>query len=334
MENKSESIRRREHVLESIDRPFKKVEVPALGLEYLKPQIPWSSDVFPHFSSLSDNSDEFYTSKRIKSYHSYGREIVFESEVVTKEPKNNRVYAEFYHGSSNKVAVVLLPNWNADYAVYRRISKIFSKFGIDCLLLHLPYHEQRRPANCEIANHMISPNIGLTIQSVQQSVLDARDCITWLEDRKYESLGVVGLSLGSAIATLVAAHDSRVTLLVQILMASNFAEVVWKGLATKHLRKSFDGWIELDQLKRLWECISPDTYAANLSDPSNKILMITGKYDPVFPPYLAEKMATLYDYHGVNYRWDKMACGHYSLGDFPYSLISIIKVIVWLRARK
>lgn len=330
--NKEKRIKEREIELESEDRPYKNIEEPELGLEFLPfDTVHYNDDVWPDLSILVDKSDDFFLPKKVKHYNVSEQELTFLSEVETRTKKNNTVYAEHYPCSIKRNAVVLLPNWNANYSTYRKIAKLFSFFGISVLLLHLPYHEKRRPSEWKIAKDMVSPNIGMTIQSIQQSVLDVQDSVTWLKSQQYESIGVVGVSIGSAIATLAASHDARINSLVQILMASNFAEAVWSGIATTHIRKSFDNWIELDQLKKLWAFISPDTYVERLYS-KKKVLMITGKYDPVFRPYLAQEMATLYDQNNVSYRWDVMRCGHYSLGDFPYSIISINKTITWLRS--
>ena len=130
---------------------------------------------------------------------------------------------------------------------------------------------------------------------------------------------------------MTAAHDRRVRGVAQMLMASNFAEVVWTGLATKHIRDSFAGFIDLPNLKKSWAIVSPDSYIPNLADNDTKLLMITGKYDPVFLPYLSKEIIDMYKEYEVDYYWKELSCGHYTIGEIRPICYTLGKTLLWLR---
>ena len=60
----------------------------------------------------------------------------------------------------------------------------------------------------------------------------------WLFQRGYRRVGILGTSVGSCIGFLTFAHDERFSTGVFIHVSSFFADVVWNGLSTTHVRKS------------------------------------------------------------------------------------------------
>ena len=45
---------------------------------------------------------------------------------------------------------------------------------------------------------MVSANLGLTIRSCRQAVLEGRMVLDWLTQRGHQRIGVLGVSLGTA----------------------------------------------------------------------------------------------------------------------------------------
>src|SRR4030095_4221320 len=101
-----------------------------------------------------------------------------------------------------RAAVVFLPQWNAHPDSHVEACRIFNGLGMAALRLTLPYHEERRPAELERAEHLVSSNIGRTIQSMRQAVLDARAGVRWLKQQGFERVGVLGPSIRSCTAFL------------------------------------------------------------------------------------------------------------------------------------
>jgi hypothetical protein len=195
----------------------------------------------------------------------------------------------------------------------------------------MPYHGERNVPGASLADGMVSSNIGRTIRSSRQAVLEAKLAIEWLEKRGYSKIGLVGVSLGSSIAFLVAAHDLRVRAACYMLLASNFGEVVWTGTATAHIRQGLERHISREELRFLWSLISPITFVSHLRDRPLQTYVISAKHDGVFiPPLTQEILGALHD-HGVHHRSTLLNCGHYTAGMFPFSAMNLALVIRFLR---
>ena len=322
----------REQILEQAESVYKFPETPKMGIEYVPRQFIYDSNNLEiTFEGIVERSQEFFAHTFPQKIEQHGKKITFESNLHTDIPENNIASGMFFSTQNKNMATIILPSWNAVGASFDRMARLLAICGVSALRLSLPYHDDRRPANWPNAKYMVSPNIGQTIQSVRQAVLDVRCGVDWLTSMGYKKIAIVGSSIGSCIATIAAAQDNRIDAIVQFLMASNFAEVVWTGIATKHIRKSLDGFVDIAHLKCLWAGISPDTYVSSLADNDTKVLMITGRYDPVFLPHLTEEIAEHYIRNSIKYKWKLLPCGHYTLGKFPYNVIAITSTLRWLR---
>lgn len=274
------------------------------------------------------SSDEFFkpTEHPVYSFSSDGI-LTFPSEIKTESEENNVVRCRVFTSSSETRAIVILPHWNASPEPYDRLAQIVSWSGITAIRMTLPYHTERMPPGMKIADFMVSANLGRTILSTRQAVLDTRLVIAWLEQKGYQSIGILGSSLGSCIATLVAAHESRVRAAAFLLMASDFGEAVWTGRATKHIRKALEGQITLEQLKRVWSILSPITYVAKLKERAISTLILSGREDQVFEPYLTQQIVRAFEKEGIYCSWKISSCGHYTLGTFPFNIWAIFSAI-------
>ena len=161
----------------------------------------------------------------------------FTSPVRTPYPENDRVNARWFPAPPAKMAgkpkqaMIVMPQWNADAFSHNALCSIFNRFGVSALRLSKPYHDIRRPAELERADYAVSANVGRTISSCRQAVIDIRCCIDWLQQQGYEQFGILGTSLGSCYAFLAAALDSRVRVSAFNHASMSFGDVVWTGRA-------------------------------------------------------------------------------------------------------
>jgi len=197
--------------------------------------------------------------------------------------------------------------------------------------MSLPHHDGRRPAQELLGSGLVSANLGRTIRSCQQAVMDARAIIGWLWDCGYRWIGVMGSSVGSTLATIVAAHDARVSALAQVLTASDFGEVVWTGRATRHIRQALEVSLTLEQVNAAWSVLSPISYVRQLRNRNVPALVISGREDRVFLPYLTERLISGYREYGVRYQWHRFTCGHYTIADFPWNIGTLLRLGFFFR---
>ncbi|RUX13918.1 dienelactone hydrolase-related enzyme, partial [Mesorhizobium sp. M2A.F.Ca.ET.042.01.1.1] len=136
--------------------------------------------------------------------------LKFPSDIATDIAANNVVWAKVTESGSRDRAMVIFHHWNAS-ARNRQIASFFSWLGITVVEIAMPYHfERSRPGSLH-ADYMLSANLGRTIQSIRQGVLDGRKLIRWLRAEGYREISVLGMSLGSWVAALIAARDQAVS---------------------------------------------------------------------------------------------------------------------------
>ena len=229
-------------------------------------------------------------------------------------------------------AVLMLPHWNAPAESYVELGRIFARLGIAALRLSLPYHDERRPSELERADFLVSPNVGRTLQSMRQAVLDTRAAVRWLNAQGYERIGIVGTSIGSCVAFLAFIHEPLLKSGVFNHVSGYVADVVWRGLSTEHVRAGFDGQLTLAELRRHWLPISPFAYIERLAALTPRPMrFIAARYDLTFPLDLSRDLirAVRSTGHPLDMQW--LPCGHYTLGHAPWKYIDGWKIVTFLR---
>ena len=250
----------------------------------------------------------------------YSDFLRFTSPVRTPYPENNLVNARWFPARGRR-AVVLLPHWNADAIAYTSLCRVLNWLGIAVLRLSMPYHDIRMPAETRRADYAVSANIGRTLDAVRQGVVDIRCCLDWLEQQGYKQLGIAGTSLGSCYAFIASAHDARIRAAAFNHASTYFADVVWHGQTTRHIREGLETQIDLDRLRRVWLAISPAVYFDKFSRSPKRSLVIYAKYDLTFLPEFSRQVIADFQRHRLDHKVVALACGHYTTGETPYKYI-------------
>jgi hypothetical protein len=262
----------------------------------------------------------------------FEREVLaFQSAVVTETPSNNMAYARVRESRGRRNAIIILPHWNAPAWSYARVSDCLAYLGVTTIEMMLPYQGPRRREGSKISDYLLSANLGLTIRSFRQAVIDTRLVIDWLVGRGYDNIALLGISIGSCIAGLVSAHDVRVRGSALLLTAGDFAEVVWTGRATQHIRRALQPVIDLERLKVIWSIVSPALYARSLSRDGHKLLIVSGARDQVVQAYLTQRLVDQLRAHRADCEWRRLPCGHYSLALWPFNVLAFTGVLRFLR---
>ena len=267
-----------------------------------------------------------------------GELLTFPSAFTTPHHENNTVYARYFparlkpsrsSGATEssaqasaerpKAAVLVLPQWNSTADGHIGLSKLLAWSGMSALRLSLPYHDWRMPPELHRADYIVSANVARTVQVCRQAVLDARRAIAWLAARGYERIGILGSSLGSCLALLTTAHEPLIRAEALNHISPHFADVVWRGLSTRHVREGLDGHIELDLLRTLWRPISPRWYLERLRD--RKTLLVYARYDLTFPPDLSEDLVAAFRELRIPHEVATLRCGHYTIGKSPFKFV-------------
>jgi hypothetical protein len=284
-------------------------------------------------------SDEFYALPPVNDYLLDGQRLTWTSAIETPTPENNTAHARFFRESTltgkendTRRAVVLLPHWNAQPDSYADLCRVFTRFGIAALRLSLPYHDARRPPELERADHLVSANIGRTLQSMRQAVLDTRAAVRWLHKQGYERIGIMGTSIGSCVGFLAMVHEPQVRTGVFNHVSGYVADVAWRGISTAHVRAGFADAVTLDELRHYWLPISPLAYSEKLKSLAPRPMrFIAARYDLTFPVDLSRDAieGVRRAGHPLDTVW--LRCGHYTLGQSPWKYIDGWKIVTFLR---
>ena len=265
--------------------------------------------------------------------------VTFTTGLITPHEENNTVVARFFPAKpirrprpgSPRRAVVVLAQWNSDKDGHIGLCKILSRLGIASLRISLPYHDARMPPELTRADYIVSSNIVRTLQVNRQAVRDVRLALWWLRDQGYERLGLLGTSLGSCLSFLTTAHEPLVRAQALNHVSPYFGDVVWRGLSTEHVRRGFDGHLDIDQLRQLWRPISPWSYLDRLHD--KQTLMVYAKYDLSFPVDLSLQLINEIRRRGYALQVSVLPCGHYSTGVAPFKYLDAFYLGKFLATR-
>ena len=254
------------------------------------------------------------------------RVLTFTSAVASPWAENNRVHARLFAASKSGPAVVVLPQWNAQWDVQVKICRWLNRWGITALRLSMPYHDRRMIPGHERADHLVGPNIGLTLHANRQAVLDVRRSLQWLALSGYGKLGLVGTSIGSAVGFVTMAHEPLVRAGVFLHVSTYFADVVRTGMNTAHVWEGLRASVSAEELRRFWSPISPFPYVPRMEGSSQKMLMVSARYDPTFLPKFSEEIIREVRKTGMESEVLLLPCGHYSLELAPFSYAAALRM--------
>ena len=298
-------------------------------------------DTHAFFTPAPTSDFEFTPADPERSRDGESGTLRFASALTTPHAENNLVAARWFpsaaarqrggngHAPDRGPVVLVLPQWNADAGGHVGLARLLARFGISALRLSLPYHDVRMPAELERADYIVSANVVRTLQACRQAVLDARRAVDWLSAQGFERIGILGTSLGSCLSLLTAAHEPRIRTAALNHVSPWFADVVWHGLSTRHVRESLDGHVDLEQLRRLWMPISPMAHLDAMR--RTRSLLVYARYDLTFPVHLSEFLLDRFADHGIPHERFALPCGHYSTGMAPFKFLDAYVLIRFLR---
>lgn len=270
------------------------------------------------------DSDAFFHATPAPNYEiTADGHLTFESALHTPHPVNNVVHGRYFPGKVRekgatrvKRAVVVMPQWNSDEGGHVGLAKLLAYFGISAVRLSLPYHDWRMPPELERADYIVSSNVARTLEVCRQAVMDIKRAVYWLHQQGYERIGLLGTSLGSCLAMLATAHEPLVKAAALNHVSPRFADVVWEGLSTQHVREGFEGEIDFPTLQRIWMPISPEIYLERMRH--KPVLLVYARYDLTFPLHLSKELIAKFRDSGMQPEVAMLPCGHYSSGMTPF----------------
>jgi pimeloyl-ACP methyl ester carboxylesterase len=276
------------------------------------------------------NSAAFFAYQPPAHFQLHGSHLQFCSAVKSLHRENDTVHADYFQSShAHRRAVLVLPHWNAAPATYTRFCRYLNWLGFSALLLTLPYHGSRKPRECTGAEYSVSPNIGRTIACARQGVIDTLCCLDWLEQLGYERFSIVGSSLGFGHAFVASALDRRLTVNVFNHCCSTVSDAIWTGMP--QYRQVLELHVSQQELRDCWSAINPISYFDQFARFPKKSLMLLGRYDTTFARDYVDEALRPFRAMGLDHRIVELACGHRTIADAPYLILSAYYIGAFLK---
>jgi hypothetical protein len=268
------------------------------------------------------HSDDWFAATSAPDYALQDNILTFSSAIESPWPENNRVYGQLFPVGRKRAAVVVLAQWNARWEEQRDVCRWLNRLGLTAIKMSLPYHDRRAVPGHPRGDHLVGPNIGLTLQANRQAVVDVRRTLRWLEHQGYDRLGILGTSIGSCIAFITMCHEPALRAGAFLHVSSYFGDVVANGLTTMNVWETLQSKLSPLELRHYWSPISPFPYTPKLGGSNKKILAMSGRYDPTFWPEFTNAFLDRVRRNVVELKSVSLPCGHYSLGAAPFKYLA------------
>ena len=117
-----------------------------------------------------------------------------------------------------------------------------------------------------------------------------------------------------------------------ITFRAMFADVVWHGLSTAHVRAGFADHLTLDELRTYWAPISPFPFMPRVATMGHRPMrFIVARYDLTFPIDFSHDAIAEARRHNLPLDIVWLPCGHYTTGELPWKAIDAWKIATFFR---
>jgi predicted esterase len=168
----------------------------------------------------------------IKEYPGFKHyKLQFQSAIDTEHVENGTVTSELYLPSVKSPApLMILLHGMGDQSIYplKLIARKLIKKGVACCIPYLTIHSKRMPLSMKQSFPSFSDKEWLL--SYRVSVIDIRQIIDWAEENDgidIRKIGLLGISFGGLVSSIVMGIDERVKTGVFIVSGGNSPKIEW-----------------------------------------------------------------------------------------------------------
>ena len=170
----------------------------------------------------------------------------FKSPISTPWEVNNLVRGELFRCAENWQncpTVILLHGWNDEIGYRFRfpyLAKLLARHRVNCAVIELPYHLQRRPRGRDAITNFISEDLWRMIEATRQAIADTRALVKWLHAQGCEKVGLWGVSLGGWLGGLVVCCEPFVNFAVLTTPVAKLERVITELAFCAPIRRSYE----------------------------------------------------------------------------------------------
>ena len=257
--------------------------------------------------------------------------VTFPSSMWDAYPENRKVPCLWFRPRwfSTKKTVILLSWWKSPSTRnIEALASLLALGGLNVLFVPLAYQYGRAPKGIGSGQWTLSPDLDRTYRAMVQSIRDIRRAATWLIQGKYTTprhLGIMGISLGGFVASLVYAVDKRFHAATILLAGGDLNYLIrfhLKRLSSLKESRAIRQISKKDKRKlaRLIQLLDPLNYSSLVGQRGQRVLLINGYFDLIVPYHCGQKLQKAYRAKLIT-----LPSGHYSTLLFlPYLLPRVV----------
>jgi pimeloyl-ACP methyl ester carboxylesterase len=156
--------------------------------------------------------------------------------------------------------------------------------GLDVALMTLPYHGARTPRDARFSGERFAaPRVNQLGEAVRQAIYEMRMVTDWLRDQTEAPVGLLGLSLGGYLSSLMAGLYADLDFVIPMVPPVCIGDLAWRFHSESRRRGGEEGVaFSHEQLRAAYRVHSPLTYL--LKVPKERVLIVAGRGDRIVPP--------------------------------------------------
>jgi dienelactone hydrolase len=170
------------------------------------------------------------------------------------------------------------------------LTAIATQLGVELVNVQPPYHGRRKPRASRFDGDLFfTSDVVRTLEALRQSVLDARTVLSWLLDQDDRPVGVMGLSLGGALAAALTCLEPRFAFSAPLIAHMDVAAIFADAPVLESVRRELRAWgFGPEDLARLLDRIGWNDLRPQL--PPQRIRLFAASDDHFFRPELVTDM--------------------------------------------
>jgi esterase/lipase len=156
--------------------------------------------------------------------------------------------------------------------------------GLDVALLTLPYHGARTPRDARFSGERFAaPRVNQLSEAVRQAIYEMRMVTDWLREQTEAPVGLLGLSLGGYLSSLMAGLYDDLDFVIPMVPPVCIGDLAWR-FHSDNRRGGGDKAVTFshEQLRAVYRVHSPLTHRLKVA--KDRVLIVAGRGDRIVPP--------------------------------------------------
>lgn len=177
-------------------------------------------------------------------------------------------------------------SWVEETTLFRKWTR---ELGVDIVHVALPFHGRRKPRSALFSGEFFwTADLVRSVEGVRQAVCDVRAVLGWLRERGYAQIGATGISLGGAIAMLLACVGPAPDYVAPIVAHLQLEDAVERAPILWRMKRDLERWgIGEERRRRIFERLGWSGYVPTLSP--ERQLWVQAREDAYIDAGLVEK---------------------------------------------